>query len=70
MLCNSNLNKRQTGHSCLALLFVGETVEECVSDLMDQFIESADIESLKKYHLTAVQTKSYAMTQGWRNPLP
>jgi UrcA family protein len=46
------------------LKYTGETVEECVADLMDQFIESADIESLKKYHLTAVQTKSYAMTQG------
>jgi len=30
------------------LKYTGETVEECVADLMDQFIESADIESLKK----------------------
>ena len=40
------------------LQFTHQSMAECASDLMDQFIESAKIESLETYHLTQATTQT------------
>lgn len=44
--------------------YLDETVQDCVEDLMEQFIESSDAAPLKAYHekmAEAAETKTYAM---------
>ncbi|WP_427453086.1 UrcA family protein [Litorimonas sp. WD9-15] len=38
--------------------YTGETVSECTKDLLTQFIEAADIESLQAYHASKLSSKS------------
>ena len=49
-----DLNKKAK-RACRAdrrtLAYLRQTIGECAGDLMDQFIESANIESLRSYHL-------------------
>jgi UrcA family protein len=51
----SKLDKR-ANRECKAdrqtLKYLGQTKDECVDDLMDQFIESANVETLATYHLS------------------
>ena len=35
-----------------SLLYLGQSIEECKADLLEQFIQNADIAELKTYHLT------------------
>lgn len=49
--------------SVSALHYSGETVDECVADLMEQFVESVNVESLKTYHLSmgAPKAETFAL---------
>lgn len=46
----------EASKACKSLSFtskrLGETFEDCVSDLMNQFVESSGMEVLRNYHMT------------------
>jgi len=53
-------------HECRAsgtsLFYRGETVAECMSDLMGQFVESINVEDLTAYHLSHnAKSETYAL---------
>lgn len=41
----------------LSLRFLDQTVEDCVADLVNQFVDSADISELSAYHETHAKAK-------------
>ena len=56
--------KSECKTSTSSLYYRGENVEDCVADLMNQFIESVEIDALKAYHLSHYPTdaaESYAL---------
>jgi len=47
-----------------SLLYLGQSKEECTADLLNQFIQNADVEPLKAYHIaqtSGAATKKFAL---------
>lgn len=48
------------------LLYLGQSKKECTADLLEQFIQNADIAELKTYHLSqklGAETKKFALNK-------
>lgn len=49
-----------------SLLYLGQSRKECTADLLEQFIQNADIAELKSYHLTQklnAESKKFALNK-------
>ena len=49
-----------------SLLYLGQSKEECTADLLNQFIQNADVKPLKTYHLaqkSGAATKKFALNK-------